>query len=962
MEISNNNLNGRLVTPPHIDGGIRKTFPVSILNFTSTPPKNFKGDRKYLVIGFDTEYQRTEVNEDGDNFDNEILSYQYSCQVVDVGRKYSHQKWDGIIIPEGPDKKDRLTVSEFIEFAIGHGIDEYPDINIPTEIYLVAHFTRADIPGFKDFKDDENNQRSNLNLENIRNTFINVKQDMGISLNDTKDPTRPIKLHAKVRDTITLAPTGKGKLEDLGEVLNFQKIRLHKDERIELDFKRNMKNFMESDWVKFREYAIRDSEICLRYTETMIHLYKEETGRFKLPITLTQIGVDLIQQYWIDKGLNPLDVVGKEQVQERYFSKKFNRYVSQKKVVSKKNLHWVTDFITECYHGGRNEQFWFGPTYKDVWYDYDLTSAYPSAMGLIGHPDWNKIRYLTKIEDVLFQKEHPDRYRYPADLVFAEVKFEFPDEVRFPCLPVRTDNGLIFPKSGFSTTHISEIILAHKLGAKLEFEHGIEIDNQRFSKDRGQERPFREFTKICIDKRKEYPKGSLRNLFWKELVNSTYGKTAQGLRERRVYDLRDNETKRLKESKVTNPGYAAFITAFCRGTLSEIMNNLPKKVDVFSVTTDGFLTTATPTEMDKATEGVLCRYYKSSRKFLSNEETIYEVKHIVRQPLGWRTRGQSTIEPSRRSDWELTGNKSDFENESMRYVLAKAGIKLSHLLTKTEETREINKLFFDRTPEQKLDVKLGLGIRDMYTKGYDFVDRLMIKRLSMDYDWKRKPHFVGEVDIDIEDVSCKKHVFFSTRPWDSIDQFNKVRTYWEEYNKDTQHTIKSLEDYENFKDYLDGKLSIENSQDEVEKVGTYIRKKDGLKHRIRQQIVIAQNRRKGGTHTLKYHAMGNQKIFPTAKLKGEDFAEYLSELLEVEVTRSDIYNDKKKKVFKPHQIPNSSQTTYYLTRIQEHLFPKLNIEEFLSKEGEFSIEGCSIENCYFSSKLMNIKKVKIGSL
>ena len=49
--------------------------------------------------------------------------------------------------------------------------------------------------------------------------------------------------------------------------------------------------------------------------------------------------------------------------------------------------------------------------------------------------------------------------------------------------------------------------------------------------------------------------------------------------------------------------------------------------------------------------------------------------------------------------------------------------------------------------------------------------------------------------------------------------------------------------------------------------------------------------------------MGNQKIFPSAKLKGEDFAEYLSELLELEVTRSDIYNDKKKKVFKPHQTP-----------------------------------------------------------
>ena len=156
------------------------------------------------------------------------------------------------------------------------------DINLPTEVYLVAHFTRADIPGFKDFKDDTNNQRSNLNLENIRNTFINVKQDMGITLYDDEDQKREIKLVVKVRDTITLAPTGKGKLEDLGEVLNFAKIKLHEDEKVELDYKRNMRSFMESDWSKFREYAIRDAEICLRYTDTMIHLYKEETGRFKL--------------------------------------------------------------------------------------------------------------------------------------------------------------------------------------------------------------------------------------------------------------------------------------------------------------------------------------------------------------------------------------------------------------------------------------------------------------------------------------------------------------------------------------------------------------------------------------------------------------------------------------------------------------------------------------------------------
>ncbi len=71
------------------------------------------------------------------------------------------------------------------------------------------------------------------------------------------------------------------------------------------------------------------------------------------------------------------------------------------------------------------------------------------------------------------------------------------------------------------------------------------------------------------------------------------------------------------------------------------------------------------------------------------------------------------------------------------------------------------------------------------------------------------------------------------------------------------------QDFENFKEYLDGKLSVETSQSVDEKVGTYIRKKDGLKHRIRQQIVIAHKLRKGGTHTLLYRAMGNDKLFPT---------------------------------------------------------------------------------------------------
>ncbi len=455
----------------------------------------------------------------------------------------------------------------------------------------------------------------------------------------------------KIRDTLTLAPAGARKLEDLGNILNFKKMKISSTPEDELYLKRNMKEFMKKDWGLFRDYAIRDAEICSQYTTRMIRLYYSHTNKFKLPLTLTSIGVDLLQKFWSDNSVDPLGIVGKEQVVQKYWSTRLNRYQKKKKDVLLKELHYRTDFLTECYHGGRNEQFWFGSIYEDTWYDYDLTSAYPSAMTLIGYPDWSKIREIRDGNELFQQEDKKTRYT-PSDLVFAEVKFKFDDSVRYPSLPVRTETGLIFPREGISTTHISEIRLAQKLGCDLEMLHGVVIPSVRYRRDEVVQRPFKDFTKYCVDMRNDHPKKSLENLFWKELTNSTYGKTAQGLRERRIYDLKDMDVKRLEQSKITNPVYASYITAFCRGTLSEIMNNLPDDVMIFSVTTDGFISTATEDQMEKATEGTLCKYYKSARQILSNDETIFEVKHVVKRPFGWRTRGQSTIDSSDFSDWK----------------------------------------------------------------------------------------------------------------------------------------------------------------------------------------------------------------------------------------------------------------------------------------------------------------------
>tara|TARA_R110002049_G_scaffold265086_1_gene441206 strand:+ start:3191 stop:5986 length:2796 start_codon:yes stop_codon:yes gene_type:complete len=914
-------------------------------------PKNGKGDPSpcYLIIGFDTEYQREAfTNADGKvELRNQVLSYQYSCRIITPDNVGAEPHWSGIVLPEGSRDADRLSLAVFVEHAIAAGLNELPDQKIPVDIYLVAHFTRADVPGFSDFKDVAS--RDAMNLENIRNLFMNVSKDIPVNLVQAGGG-KPINLYVKIRDTIALAPTGAKSLAQLGEILGFQKLKLSDDPVKELHYKQNMAEIMKENWPLFQEYAIRDAEICAKYTSRIMRLYFSKTGKFKLPVTLTSIGVDLIQKYWEGKDIDSLEIVGKEELSEKYWSKKYSRYQTAKKIVSVKKLFWNEDFFTECYHGGRNEQFWFGPAPKDIWYDYDLSSAYPSAMALIGRPDWSTIRAIKDTEELFGGDIRHD------DLAFANVDFEFPDSVRYPVLPVRTENGLLFPRKGNSTTHISEILLAHSLGCKINLVEGRRLDSEQIFRKRpavpspdiedvydpinsGIEyspaiRPFYGFARNCIEERSKHRKKTLDNLFWKELVNSTYGKTAQGLRERRIYDLRDAETKPLKPSKITNPVFASFITAFCRGVLGEIMNALPPEVRIFSVTTDGFLTTATDQQMQQAARGPLGRGYLDARMRLAGEWGIYEIKHIVRQPVGWRTRGQATLQPSKIIDWNGTG-MSPKDDELV--VLAKGGIKLDAILSKKEQNAQILHLFFERVPSDKMDVTLGAGIREMYENGSDFVDKTMTKRLSMEFDWKRRPFQAGDMSVQIEGQNKFEHLAFSTQPWTSVDQFNTVRSIWSEYNKQSLHCLKTVADYKAWAGYFESKLAAEGP------AGAYLAMDNGLLKRIRRDLIIAHKLRKAGTHKLKPHAFDREKIFPTYKLKAREFADILEQEFKIPCDKVDVDNARKKKAFIPNQVPNCSAAVAMLSAIKRDLFPELAIEQFLTPKAGFNINVEKIE-------------------
>jgi hypothetical protein len=358
-------------------------------------------------------------------------------------------------------------------------------------------------------------------------------------------------------------------------------------------------------------------------------MYRSLTGEAFIPTTLSSIGIKMLVDGW-SKRTPPIDteeMVGKEKWTETIWNDRKAEFRTKKSNVYIEELHWSIDFVTECYHGGRGEQLWFGPSFEDDWSDFDLTSAYPTAMATIGKPDWKSIYTSIDLDQII-----------AAPFGFACVDFKFSDTTRYPTLPVRTENGIIFPLSGRSYCVTPELEVARQLGCDLAVKHGVIIPQDQNDKI------FFDFIKTTITARKS-AKTPVENAFWKEITNSSYGKTAQGLRPKRVYNMKSEDHEKIPESRISNPFIAAYITSFVRAAVGEIINRIPDDKMVFSITTDGFITNATDAEMEVAKQGKIATIYSLTQKALTGDDTVLSEKHGVKQVLGWRTRGQATIKP-----------------------------------------------------------------------------------------------------------------------------------------------------------------------------------------------------------------------------------------------------------------------------------------------------------------------------
>lgn len=312
-----------------------------------------------------------------------------------------------------------------------------------------------------------------------------------------------------------------------------------------------------------------------------------------LPVSTGALGVQLCRRTIRESGLDCEKVLGVEIVTVTDWDSERQRVVRRKTKRYCDALSYRLNQVVACFHGGRNETLYSGPTPVGWVHDFDLKGAYTTGMVFIRPVDYAAAFSTTRVQDFI------------GDVMgFAKVHFSFPEHVRYPCLPQRSElRGLIYPRVGISYATAPEIELAHTIGAELTFESGVVFPWLSGTDTR----VFLRFVQEIRRLRNSYPPKSLFEQTAKLLGNSVYGKVAQGLGGKTVFDTASMDNHAVPPSSLTNAPMAAITTGLIRAVVSEIMHRLPPHRQVFAVTTDGIQCDAGLDEIDIS--GPLCQRY-----------------------------------------------------------------------------------------------------------------------------------------------------------------------------------------------------------------------------------------------------------------------------------------------------------------------------------------------------------------
>jgi hypothetical protein len=362
-----------------------------------------------------------------------------------------------------------------------------------------------------------------------------------------------------------------------------------------------------------------------------------ENGSIGVPLSLSTIGRKYVKSIWKDNKYNGY------QISPKYPLGDVSVTMTPKGLNKVKDVGFVLPYYIANYKGGRNESFMYGIDRDTTWYDYDLTSAYTTVMSMAGHPEYDALRPLTPLE---LSKLSRDEILYSYLIIHAD--FEFNSDTKYPSIACFVDESCtIFPKTGSCVITGAEYLLANSQGCKFVFKSINLIPFKEYGDgdmDKVSIKPFETVIKLVQEKRREYPKGSISNLMYKEIGNSIYGSVVRGISNKMKLDTKTNSMQRMRGDDLSNPLIASWTTAFIRSIIGECLQGIQdKNGKVVSVTTDGFITNLADLE-SLIHDGYLLSCFKGIRSTLSGDDAGLELKNSGVGMLSWCTRGQLGIE------------------------------------------------------------------------------------------------------------------------------------------------------------------------------------------------------------------------------------------------------------------------------------------------------------------------------
>lgn len=692
-------------------------------------------EQPHVLIGFDTEFHY--ISDKDNPHRRSVLCWSFSASVDDgVPASAGARIVEGVIFPLTAYRLSATSLVSVVLNLLGVRFEKASEIERDSEtgkpvaaglpVYLAAHNLTADFGTLRDCSQ-----------------YYTRGQDVGAGFS-----TNPMKLlvyreskckNARVCtirfvDTMSFFPSS---LADIGADMGYPKID---DERLD---KKHMDKSLRDYPEIFTPYALRDASI--------VHGALDMYAGHEMPASIPALGAKLVLSVAFDNDRKRLrQWTGYRKEERRVYEDDVFTRTETEYVPATRLAKFAEDCCRVCYMGGFNGSVRQG-LYRQTTYDWDLKNAYPTALSMFPDLDLSEGAGELLVPELNDQVMFTFGFGYVG---FGYATFEFPDTVRFPCIGISNDHGIVYPRRGVEVlTDWQSVRLARLMGATVTLKD-FKMLPLRLVDGKPVYSLMKAYVKL-IESRSHYHKKTLPNTTLKLAANAIYGKTGQAVRDKRRRSYRTEGMEDIDLSSMSNPSAADFSTAMVRAMLCATMEQVEADgYHCYSVTTDGFITDCP--DLNAYDAYGLRDFFLLSRQMLGDTSgAVWEKKHEEPMLLNLTTRANY-------------GFYRDFTHDDGQ-VEAHTGYAGDNFLVDYLK-RPKDGIHHNGQHQVNLHEQAAGAV-------YEMVDTP--KKLRFNYDFKRYPiaESISEEHIEMEGEDFTV-LNFDTRPYETIEEYQTLRAHF----------------------------------------------------------------------------------------------------------------------------------------------------------------------------------------